>query len=152
MEKWIALIPFVLGALVAALGVFFLRGAWFMRGVNRQIAEQGVDTQAEVTDHRSLTAARGDARTYYLTATYSVPAAGGPPRTFTRESEVSAEDYERLNPGDKVSVRYLPAAPGEMTLHSGVHDQSVQGFLAPGLAALLLGGGLMLLAVWVWLR
>ena len=152
MDKWIALIPFVLGALVAALGIFFLRLAWLMRGFNRQISAQGVDTQAEVTDHRRLKAGRGDAYTYYLTTTYTVAAAGGAPQTFTAESTVSQADYERLNPGDKVTVRYLPSAPKEMILAGGVHDQSVQGLLAPGLAATALGGVLVLLAVWVWLR
>ena len=151
MDKWIALVPLVLGVLMVAPGVFILRLAWLMRGFNRQIAAQGVDVQAEVTAHRSLKAKRGN-RTFYITTTYSAPVAGGALQTFTTESMVSQSDYERLNPGDKITVRYLPGAPKEMILAGGVRDQSVQWMLVPGLAVTAAGAVLILIAAAIWLH
>jgi hypothetical protein len=152
MDKRVAVIPMVFGGLLAAAGAFFFRLGWLTRGFDRQIAAEGTDTQAEVTDHRSLKAARGGARTYYITTSYAAPVAGGPPQRFTQDSPVSAADYERLNPGDTVTVRYLPNAPKEMMLSGGVRDQTGPGFFRLGVILLVLGVGLLLIGVGVLLR
>ena len=104
MDVLLALIPIGFGGLLAAAGIFLFCLGWLTRGFDRQIAAQGVDTQAEITAHRTQMAKKGTARVYTLTTTYRVPAATGDglPQTFTQESEVSAADYERLNPGDQV--------------------------------------------------
>ena len=137
---------------MAAAGVFFLRMGWLLRGFNRRIAAEGVDTQAEVTDLGSQTAARGDARTYNMTIAYTAPVAGRPAQTFTTKSDVSEADYDRLKLGDKVRIRYLPTAPKEMMLSGSVRDQTGPGFFRLGGLLLVLGVGLILVSVAALLR
>ena len=152
MDKLVAVIPLALGGLLAAAGAFFFRLGRLMQGFDRQIAAEGTDTQAEVTNHRSQTAGRSHARTYYITTSYTVPAADGSPQTFTQENPISEADYERLNPGDKITIRYLPKSPKEMMLSGGVRDQTGPGFFRLGVLLLVFGVGLLLIGVGILLR
>jgi len=152
MDRWVTVIPITLGLLLAVAGAFFWRLGQLVQRFDRQIAAEGVDTQAEVTDLSSQTAARGTARTYYITIAYTAPVAGGPPQTFTTKNEVSAADYDRLKLGDPVRIRYLPKTPTEMMLAGSVRDKTGPGFFRLGGLLLVLGAGLVLLGVGVLLR
>ena len=149
MDRLIVLLAFVFGVLLCAFGGFWLRLGSLVQAGDRQIAAEGVDAEAEVTDHRTVPGRGGSL--HRITFAYTVPAAGGPPKKITQEVEVTGADYERLNLGDTVAIRYLPKAPEEMILRD-LREQSVPNFLIGGIGGLAAGGILIVICIIVWLR
>jgi Protein of unknown function (DUF3592) len=150
MDKLVILIAFVFGVLLCAFGGFWLRLGQIVIAGDRQIALEGVDGQAEITDHRIVRGRRTSS--HYITFNYTVKSAAGQPEKFTQETEISGADYQRLNPGDTVEIRYLPKTPKEVMLRGDVHEQSVPNFMIGGLGGLAAGAVLIIICIITWLR
>ncbi len=146
------MILFAFGALLAAAGWLILRLGLRLAQFDRQIAAEGVDGEARVTDHHTLKAARGSAQSYYITFQYPAGGAGGQPQQFTEDAEISGAEYERINPGDKISIRYLPTAPKEVILTGGGRDRTAQTFLTLGITLGAAGAVLIVIGAVAWLR
>jgi hypothetical protein len=147
---FILIVFLIIGGLLAAFGLFFIHLGRLAEGFDRQIAADGVDGEAEVTDHRTLPG-RGSS-SYYVSFRYTVTPPGGPPQTLTTETEISGDDYQRLSPGDKLPIRYLPTDPQEVILAGAVRDRTTTSLLITGYGALAIGAAAALFGVIVALR
>lgn len=155
MDRLFLLIPLILGGLLVGFGCFFVRLSWLARSFERQIAKHGLEAEAVITDHRKVHVDLrngGGRNDYYLSFQYAVPAAEGPLQKITHETQVSADDFERYNPGDRLLIRYLPDRPEEVVVSSGVQEQSVPYFRNAGIAAIGAGALLILISMAAWLR
>jgi hypothetical protein len=140
----------VIGGLLGAVGLFFVRLGRLAQGFDRQIAAEGTDGEAEVTDHRTVHG-RGS-RSYYITFKYTVSPPGAQPETLTTDAEISSEDYQQLNVGDKVAIRYMPKAPKEVILSGAVRDRTSGSLLITGYGAMAVGAAAALIGLLAWLR
>jgi hypothetical protein len=147
---FIVLVFMVLAVLLGAFGGFFFYLGMKSRGFDRQIAAQGLDAEARVTDKHSVHA--GKNRTFYLSLEYTTTPPGGPPQTLTQDALVSRDDYDRLEKGDTLGVRYLPDAPKEMIIRKGARDQLTSSFTTAGVAGLMGGAAMLALGVAVLAR
>lgn len=148
MSKLLAVaFPLIFGLLLCAFGALMLYVWRLMRADDRQIAAEGVDGEAEVTDQRTIHG-RGSSN-YYLTFRYTVQAPGKEPETLTQETEVSGPDYQRLPPGAKVAIRYLPTAPKEVSLRGGVRPPGTPKTLIGGLGGIVGGVLLIVLSLYI---
>ena len=151
MGKLVIFILFlVIGGLLGAFGLFFIRLGWLAQGFDRQIAAEGTDGEAEVTDRRTV-GGRGS-RSYYLTFRYTASPPGGQLETLTHEAEISGDDYRGLHPGDKVAIRYLPTAPKEVILSGAIRDRLTPSLFITGYGALAVGVAAALFGLIVGLR
>jgi hypothetical protein len=155
MERLVVLIPIVFGVALVAFGTFFIRLGLMARAFDRRIAAQGVDAQATITDHRQVHSdlrGHGVRDDYFITFRYTPKSPGQTPKELTTETEISSDDYDRLNPGDHVTARYLPDSPTEVILLDGVQEQTVPLFFKGGIGGLLVGVLMILLGIFAWLH
>ena len=150
MEKLPVIILLVLGVLLCAYGWFSMRLARAAQAFDRQIALGGVDAEAEVTDHQIIHGRR--TRSYYITFEYTVNSPGGQPEKIAQKTSITGADYQRLNPGDKVAIRYLPNAPTWVMLRGAVEEQTVPAFLTAGIGGIVAGSLLIIIAILAWPR
>lgn len=151
MGRLVILILFlVIGGLLGAFGLFFVRLGMLAQGFDRQIAAEGTDGEAEVADHRIVHGRR--TRSYYITLKYTASAPGAQPETLTTDAEISSEDYQRLSIGDKVAIRYMPKAPKEAILSGAVRDRTSDSLLITGYGAMAVGAVAALIGFLAWLR
>ena len=100
---------FVALVLFVAIGIalFFEIPHWFQ---TQDLAAHGVPIQATVT--KQHVDADSDSTTYYLTYSFTTPNNGATKgKTFTNESEVNQDTYNRYAIKSLVGVIYLPADP-----------------------------------------
>ncbi len=137
----------IFGLLLCAFGAFMLYVWRSLRADDRQIAAEGVEGEAEVTDQRTVHG-RGSSN-YYITFKYTVQAPGREPETVTQETEISGPDYQRLQPGAKVAIRYLPNAPKEVSLRDGVRQPGTPKTLIGGIGGIVGGVFLIVLSLYI---
>jgi Protein of unknown function (DUF3592) len=155
VEKLILLIPFVLGGVLVAFGWWFIRMGMIMQTFDRQIASEGVDAEAVITDHRKVHVDLrngGGRNDYYITFEFTVNSPEESSKKITRETQISSDDYQRINPGESVAIRYLPNKPADVILLNGVHEQRVPFFRNGGIAGICGGAVLILISIIAWLR
>ncbi len=151
MGRLVILILFlVIGGLLGAFGLFFVQLGRLGQGFDRQIAAEGTDGEAEVTDHRTVQG-RGS-RSFYITFKYTASALGAQPEMLTTEAEISSEDYQRLSIGDRVAIRYMPNAPKEVILSGAVRDRTSASLLITGYGTVAAGVAAALIGIVAWLR
>ena len=100
-----------LGACIAIAGLVLLLDWYAERGYRDRLAQfqaDGVTVIAEVRRKQMAGDPQADKRIRYVVLVRYTDLDG---RTFLAESFVSAEFYDRIRPGDRVTFQYLPEEP-----------------------------------------
>ena len=132
---WVGSFLFVIGGVFAVIGLNEMAN-------ERPYQSRGITIDGTVSDKSIERAQRGEnPRTRYLVSYHFAPPGG---REIEGSGEVSVEEWERLDPGKKVPVTYLPDMPESSRLQGSNNDAwiAVSVFLAIGGVFTLLGGGL----------
>jgi hypothetical protein len=108
------------------------------------LKDVGVTTEAVIVDRRVDEDTEDD--TYYATYQYTAPLPQGDRQKFSREEQVSGEEYEALPPETRVPILYDPAAPQTARLKASFGPPFFGAFLSCFLVLFVLSG----LALLVW--
>jgi hypothetical protein len=97
-----------------------------------------VTTEAVIVDRRVDEDTEDD--TYHITYQYTAPLPQGDRQKFSREEQVSGEEYEALLPETHVLILYDPAAPQTARLQAGFGPPFFGVFLSCFLVLFVLSG------------
>jgi hypothetical protein len=128
------------GTVFSIVGLVFL-----MTGIQEAVTERayrtdGLAVEATVLDKSIERAKRGEnTRTRYLVA-YRFTSSEGD--EMESSAEVSVDEWERLEKGQRFPVTYLPAAPESNRLQGGEKGMEIYLFLGMGGLFALIGGGM----------
>jgi len=126
----------MVGVLAAGTGygIWTLRRASDYDATRAALSREGIETQAEIVDKRSVVQQSGRRSTsvqstrYYVTYRYSVPRPGGA-AAYSTEVEIARADFETLNTGAGLQVRYLPDQPTRVQIWTGARERQSSDFL-----------------------
>src|SRR5579859_1898142 len=149
MEKLPSLILFAMGAVLLLAGWRSLRRAQKARADARRLATEGNEAQAQVTHKRGYPHPRRGKPAWFVDYSYTVSAPGGAEQTLSGQAEISQADFERLNVGDALAVRYAPGDPSHSILAIGLDQSAAPTFMADSAAGLVIGGVLILIGI-IW--
>jgi hypothetical protein len=101
--------PPTLIGLLLMVGVlaYLLVSGWNEQQLRQQLVLEGTSTEAEVVELSNV----GGIRPFRMTYRFNYQPAGGEAQVFTGEQAVSESDYEKLAPGDTITVFFLPDEP-----------------------------------------
>ncbi len=129
------------------LGWLILSGVKDEAALHDQLAYHGIQAKSEIVNKRSSggggPTGRGSAHYYYVTYRYDVKAADGTISQLTREAEVSADTYDKLDVGTQIDIQYLPDDPKVSRFRGSVQEKaSPEGMRAEAYRDIAIGIGI----------